>query len=108
MTDAEATAATMQLARPSPRGTVYLLHFDRPYKHARHYLGWARNVEARLAHHGGSHGARLMHVVALAGISWQLARTWPDSTRADERRLKQRGGRSRICPICQANGRPSS
>jgi hypothetical protein len=23
----------------SVTGTVYLLHFDRPYKHARHYIG---------------------------------------------------------------------
>ena len=21
-------------------GIVYLLHFDRPYQHARHYTGW--------------------------------------------------------------------
>jgi site-specific DNA-cytosine methylase len=33
-------------------GTVYLLHFDRPYKHARHYLGWAESLDARLAVHG--------------------------------------------------------
>jgi hypothetical protein len=30
-------------------GTVYLLHFSRPYKHARHYTGWAVNVKRRLA-----------------------------------------------------------
>jgi predicted GIY-YIG superfamily endonuclease len=44
-------------------GIVYLLHFDQPYKHARHYVGWtARNVKRRLAEHeagrgrGGSQG----------------------------------------------------
>jgi hypothetical protein len=27
-----------QIAKPAP-GTVYLLHFSKPYKHARRYLG---------------------------------------------------------------------
>ncbi len=29
------------MSKPSLTGTVYLLHFDRPYKHARHYCGKA-------------------------------------------------------------------
>jgi hypothetical protein len=40
-------------------GTVYLLHFDRPYKHARHYLGWTANLQARLDSHRAGHGARI-------------------------------------------------
>ena len=32
-------------------GYVYLLHFDQPYKHARHYLGYTVNVDQRLAMH---------------------------------------------------------
>ena len=27
-------------------GTVYLLHFDQPYKHARHYVGWAARTSS--------------------------------------------------------------
>ena len=27
-------------------GTVYLLHFDQPYKHARHYVGWTAERQA--------------------------------------------------------------
>ena len=30
-------------------GTIYLLHFDRPYRHARYYLGWASDLNSRLA-----------------------------------------------------------
>ena len=30
-------------------GTVYLIHFDTPYKHARHYTGWASDLERRVA-----------------------------------------------------------
>jgi hypothetical protein len=29
-------------------GTVYLIHFDVPYRRARHYTGWALDLDARL------------------------------------------------------------
>lgn len=80
-------------------GTVYLLHFDRPYKHARHYVGWAKNVKRRLAEHAAGRGARLLAVVKEAGIGWQLARMWPGS-RARERQIKNQGGHARHCPLC--------
>ncbi|GLH97372.1 hypothetical protein [Phytohabitans aurantiacus] len=80
-------------------GTIYLLHFDRPYRHARHYLGWARDLDARLAHHAAGTGARLLAVVAAAGITWTLARTWT-GTKTRERALKRQGGASRRCPLC--------
>lgn len=80
-------------------GTVYLIHFDRPYKHAKHYTGWTDNLERRLAEHRAGTGARLMAVIKEAGIGWQLARTW-EGTRARERQLKQRGA-SRHCPVCK-------
>ena len=28
-------------------GTVYLLHFERSYRHARHYIGFTQNLEQR-------------------------------------------------------------
>ncbi len=55
---------------------VYLLHFDKPLKHARHYLGYAADVDERLERHRAGNGSRLMEVVTQAGISWQLVRTW--------------------------------
>lgn len=80
---------------------IYLLHFDRPYKHARHYLGWTPDdqLDARLAAHDAGRGARLTEVVGAAGIGWELARTWPGG-RARERQLKRQGGASRLCPLC--------
>ena len=90
----------MSTARGSAAGTVYLLHFDEPYKHARHYVGWtARNVKRRLAEHAAGRGARLLEVVRAAGIGWQLARLWPGS-RARERQIKRQGGHARHCPLC--------
>jgi predicted GIY-YIG superfamily endonuclease len=80
-------------------GTVYLLHFDKPYKHARHYVGWTQDLDARLAKHARGHGARLLEVVRDAGIVWTLARTWP-GTRNRERQIKRQGGAARRCPLC--------
>jgi hypothetical protein len=84
---------------------VYLLHLSAPFKHAKHYTGWTRDkstLPKRLAHHRKGSGARLMQVVAEAGIDFTLARTWDDGDRAKERRLKRSGGASRYCPTCRA------
>lgn len=88
----------------APVGTVYLLHFDRPYRHARHYTGWTADLAARLAEHSVGRGARLLQVVTDAGIGWTLARTWTGS-KARERQLKRQGGASRYCPCCGVRAR---
>ena len=89
-------------------GTVYLLHFDRPFGPgggakgrgtAKHYIGWAADLDARLAEHGTGRGARPLAVVHAAGIGWTLARTWPGG-RVRERQIKRQGRASRCCPMC--------
>jgi hypothetical protein len=91
-----------------PDGTVYLLHLDPPYKHARHYTGHADpgRLRARLAAHAAGTGARLMQVVKDAGGSFRLARTWPGG-RARERELKDRHEAPRLCPICTPHPLPA-
>jgi predicted GIY-YIG superfamily endonuclease len=81
-------------------GTVYLLHFDRPFKHARHYIGWTRDLDARLADHRSGSGAVLLGVLKREGIGFKLARTWTPADRHRERRIKNQGGASRCCPMC--------
>jgi predicted GIY-YIG superfamily endonuclease len=84
----------------NPRnGTIYLVHFERPYKHARHYLGWTIDLDNRLTQHANGQGARLLEVIQQAGIQWTLARTWR-GTRVRERQLKCQGGAARLCPLC--------
>ena len=41
--------------------TVYLIHFARPYWHARHYIGYTalEDVDARMARHRAGGGSRL-------------------------------------------------
>ena len=80
--------------------TVYLLHFETPYKHAKHYMGSASNLDTRLAEHRSGQGARLMEVIKDAGIDWTLARTWTGG-RDVERRLKDQKNAPRLCTVCQ-------
>ena len=82
-------------------GTVYMLHFSAPYRHARHYTGWTADLAARLDEHAAGRGARLVSVAKAAGITFSLARTRP-GTRADERAIKRAGGARRYCPLCSA------
>ena len=83
--------------------TVYLIHFDKPYKHARHYLGSASDLNARLEEHRAGHGARLIQVIQEAGITWRLARTW-EGGRLLEHYLKMRKNSPRLCPLCWQAG----
>jgi predicted GIY-YIG superfamily endonuclease len=80
-------------------GTVYLLHFDQPYKHARHYVGWTRNVRRRLAEHMAGRGVPLTIAARGAGITLVLARMWPGGPDR-ERQIKRQGGHARHCPLC--------
>jgi hypothetical protein len=81
-------------------GFTYLIHFDQPYGHARHYIGWCRVLSWRMAHHRAGTGARLLQVVNEAGIGWRCVWVWPMTDRRFERRLKNRGGAAGICPRC--------
>jgi hypothetical protein len=38
------TAAEQDGGTGTEAGTVYIVHFDTPYKHARHYTGWATDL----------------------------------------------------------------
>ena len=85
-------------------GTIYLLHFERRYRHAGHYTGWTTDLDQRLAEHAAGQGARLLAVVKAAGITWTLAATC-SGTRSDERARKRRGGAARWCPVCRKSRR---
>jgi predicted GIY-YIG superfamily endonuclease len=90
---------------PGEDGTVYLIHFDTPYKHARHYTGWAADLDRRLEAHRAGRGARLMEVIKDADITWRLARTWP-GPRDLERAIKALHEAPRLCPECSSQPLP--
>ena len=92
-------------------GTVYLIHFDTPLHHARHYLGWCNEggLERRLARHRAGNGSKLMRAIKEHGITWKVVRTW-EGDRNLERKLHNIHG-SRLCPVCReenGHGRKSS
>jgi predicted GIY-YIG superfamily endonuclease len=80
-------------------GTVYLLHFDRPYRHALHYVGWTRNLEQRIKQHRAGRFSVLMRAVRDAGIGFRVARLWIGVPRRFERRLHQMKKKP-LCPMC--------
>ncbi len=81
-------------------GTIYLLHFSKPYKHAKHYLGFTNNLSQRIKDHKDGNGARLLQVIKEANIDFILVRTW-DGSRTLERRLKKGKNSPYLCPICR-------
>jgi predicted GIY-YIG superfamily endonuclease len=96
-------------------GTVYLLHFARdlgaignPRGTARHYIGWADDLDARLAEHRGGRGARILAACVREGIRFDLVRTWEGVGRSFERRLKNQKHARRLCPVCRRLRRASA
>jgi predicted GIY-YIG superfamily endonuclease len=85
--------------KTKPHGVVYLIHFNRAYKHARHYLGYSEDLDKRLTDHLCGMGARLIEVITRAGIEWKVSRTWPGD-RNLERQLKNRKEAPKLCPVC--------
>lgn len=85
-------------------GHIYLVHFERPYRHAQHYLGWTRELRQRFYRHVSTapqrRGSALMRAVVGAGIAFKVVRVWPGD-RAEERRWHDGGHLRRRCPICR-------
>jgi len=95
------------IARPRPDddtgvpGTLYVLHFDPPYLHAGHYVGWTTgDVDARLAAHLHATGSPLVRAAVAAGADVALVATFP-GTRTLERRLKRWHKTAQFCPTCR-------
>ncbi len=91
--------------------TVYLLHFDQPIPRGLspngkpltcgHYLGYADDLDTRLAKHKAGNGARLMSVLNERGIGWVIGRIWPDGDRTLESKLKRQKNAPRLCNLCR-------
>jgi predicted GIY-YIG superfamily endonuclease len=80
-------------------GTVYLLHFNRPYHHARHYVGFTTNIERRVKRHQDGRGSPLIEAAISAGIEFTVARLWNNVTGRFERRIHEMEARL-LCPMC--------
>lgn len=84
--------------------TVYLVHFARPFKHAKHYIGYTDlSLQERFKRHMSNaqlrRGSALLRAVIEAGIKFKVVRTW-DGDREVEKR-KKNGHATRQCPVCR-------
>lgn len=79
--------------------TVYIIHFERPFWHAQHYIGYTANLTQRIEQHRNGTGAKLLRAINQRGIPWQVVRTWPGGP-ALERALKNRKKSRDLCPVC--------
>jgi hypothetical protein len=79
---------------------VYLIHLDKPLKHARHYLGFSEDLPKRVQKHRNGQGAAFMKAVEKEGISSHVSRIW-DGDRTFERMLKDQHNASHLCPTCR-------
>lgn len=91
-----------------PVGSVYLLCLGegiprgKQKGNARHYVGWATDVQRRFGEHlaCGEKSSPLVAAAIEDGLDVKLARVWPDVTRAFERWVKNQKHTPRHCPIC--------
>lgn len=81
---------------------VYLIHFEKKFYHAQHYIGFSKDelFKNRIEHHKSGSGSRLMRAVTKAGIGWKIARTWPNEDGNFERSLKNKKKSRLLCPCC--------
>ena len=81
---------------------VYLLHFDRPFQHVQHYVGYTEdtNFEQRIQRHKQGWSSSLMRAVNEAGIGFSVAKTWAGKGRDFERYLKGLKNAPQYCPHC--------
>lgn len=87
--------------------TVYILHFDKPYwLNCQHYVGYTKDLEARLAKHRAGNGSKLCRYAVNKGIQFSLVKVenYPTQSEARkrERQIKRRGGGGKLCPICRS------
>ena len=89
--------------RRSLLGVIYLLHFERSYHHARHYLGYTDDLEGRLAAHRAGRGSPLVAAAVRDGIDFVLAATWPGDRHQERRLHRYHNSPRQLCPICRAD-----
>lgn len=92
--------------------TVYLIHFEEPLKHARHYIGSTMHLTERMRCYcaGNADSSRIMAAVHRECIAWRVVRIWtfdtPRQMRDWEYQFKKGAdGKQHIkpasrCPVC--------
>lgn len=86
--------------KPLSGSKVYLIHLEKPLRHARHYLGFSEDLPKRIQKQRTGQGAAFMRAINKQGITWHVSRIW-DGDRTFERMLKDQHNASHLCPTCR-------
>lgn len=89
-------------------GLICLLHFERFYHHARHYLGYTEDLDARVAAHHAGRASPLVAAAVRDGIGFCVAATWPGDQTEERRLHRYRNSPQRLCPICRGEPGPAT
>lgn len=96
------------LINAQSEGWCYLLHLARPLGNlanaraqAQHYVGFALNLDERIAEHLAGEGAKITRAAVAQGIAIELVACWR-APLAFEKQIKRRKEAPRLCPICCA------
>jgi hypothetical protein len=92
------------MSRRNVQGTIYLIHFSAPYKHAAHYSTGPKtwNPGSPITRRGAAPGS--WPSSRPQESTGKLARTW-QGDRYRERQLKNQGSSKRHCPECGVHPR---
>lgn len=87
-------------------GYVYLIHFDKPLCHAKHYIGFSEEYPlkkgGRIDKHRKGQGAKILRALVDKGIGFRVVQIWHHQPRGFERKLKNQKNASRICSDCKS------
>ncbi len=83
------------------KNVCYLIHFDEPIGNAKHYLGFAPDLQNRMVKHRSNKGAKLTAIANNKGITYRVVRIWkvPEPFYKAEKYLKGLGAAD-LCPHC--------
>jgi len=91
----------------STQGEVYLFHFtaplgnlSNPRAQARHYVGFAEDLDRRIATHLAGRGAKIVAAALAKGLIFEIYH-WP-ACLATEKLIKRRKETHVFCPACCA------
>lgn len=82
---------------------IYVLHFDTPLSHARHYIGCTESLRQRLTAHAIGAGSRICRELIERGVTFRLGGLYTCShrrMRTLERTLKNQHNSDRYCQLC--------
>ena len=100
------------MSSPATGGAVvYVIRLRRPLHHARHYVGWAVDLNARVRQHLTGRGSALLNAANAYGIRWDVVHVIRCRSRRAAWQLERHIKRGHVrlwCPVEQRRrGRPT-